>query len=128
MHELAICQALMTQLEEVVAENQASGVERVVLSVGPLSGVEPHLLERAFTVAQAGTVAASAELEIHCGTVRVACRSCGVDSEVAPNRLLCGACGDWQVKVTQGDELLLMSVELSVSAVNPAARSTAGIQ
>jgi hydrogenase nickel incorporation protein HypA/HybF len=113
MHELAICQELMSQVLNVAAQNAATRVEKVVLSVGPLSGVEPGLLRRAFTVAQAGTLAAQAGLELRSSTARVSCHSCGTQSDAAPNRLVCGQCGDWKVKLVQGDELLLLSVELS---------------
>lgn len=113
MHELAICQELMSQVLDVAAKNAAARVEHVVVSVGALSGVEPHLLKRAFTVAQAGTLAATAGLELRASPVRVSCNSCGALSDAAPNRLICGQCGDWKVKLNQGDELLLLSVELS---------------
>lgn len=121
MHELAICQALMAQLEQSAAAQGAAVIERVVLSVGPLSGVEPLLLQRAFEVARAGTVAGAAELEIHTGPVRGHCRTCGADNEAVANRLLCGACGDWRVNLTAGDELLLLRLEYSrqVSDVIP---------
>ena len=39
-------------------------IERIVLEVGPLSGVEPALLARAFEVARAGSCAAGAALSI----------------------------------------------------------------
>jgi hydrogenase nickel incorporation protein HypA/HybF len=113
MHELAICQELMSQVLDVAAKNAAAEVDLVVLSVGPLSGVEPHLLEKAFTVARAGTLAANAGLELRISPVRVTCNSCGALSDAAPNRLVCGKCGDWKVKLNRGDELLLLSVELS---------------
>ena len=113
MHELAICQELMKQLEQEAARKGATGVDRVVLSVGPLSGVEPCLLARAFDVARVKTLAAASELEIRTGPVRVSCRSCAAESEAAPSRLLCATCGDWRVNVIEGDELLLLSLELS---------------
>jgi hydrogenase nickel incorporation protein HypA/HybF len=31
-----------------------------------------------------------------------------------PNRLVCGACGDWRTDLAAGDEMLLLSVELDV--------------
>jgi len=43
----------------------------------------------------------------------VECRSCGASGEAKVNRLLCPACGDGQVDLIQGDELLLMRLELS---------------
>jgi hydrogenase nickel incorporation protein HypA/HybF len=33
-------------------------------------------------------------------------------SDVPPNRLLCGACGEWRVTVIAGEEMLLASIDL----------------
>lgn len=112
MHELSVCQGLVGQLEAVAAEHGAGGVRRVTLRVGPLSGVEPRLLEEAFPIARAGTVAAAAELIIEPQPVRVECLECGAGSEASANRLLCGACGAWRTRVVSGDEMVLASVEL----------------
>jgi hydrogenase nickel incorporation protein HypA/HybF len=112
MHELAICQALLEQVE-AVARERAGRVTRVRLAVGPLSGVEPRLLESAYTLACAGTAAEGSELEIDEAPVRVRCRECGAESEASANRLLCGECGGWQTNLASGDELLLLKVELS---------------
>jgi hydrogenase nickel incorporation protein HypA/HybF len=114
MHELSLCQSLLRQVEKVAAQHQASGVEKIVLRIGGLSGVEPPLLERAFEVARMGTLAEHAELVIERGPVAVKCRQCGGSSAVPVNRLLCTYCGDWRVQVVEGEELLLLSVELDV--------------
>ena len=113
MHELSICQGLMTKVEQVAVENGATSVETIFLSVGPLSGVEPLLLKRAFEIARLGTIAESAELDIHTGPIIVECSECGASSEVRLYHLVCGSCGNWRVRVTQGEELLLLSLELS---------------
>ena len=113
MHELAICQGLLNQVERLAREQGASCVDQIVLAVGPLSGVEPPLLQHAFEIARCGTVADDATLEIQTGSIVVECRSCGNSNEAKVNRLLCGACGGWQVDVKQGDEMLLMRLELS---------------
>lgn len=112
MHELAICQGLMREVERAALANRASRVTRIALTVGALAGVEAELLRQAFTIARAGTVAAAAELEIEMIAPRVACRSCGAESEASVNRLVCGQCGDWQVQVIAGDELLLRSLDI----------------
>ncbi|MEJ2508407.1 MAG: hydrogenase maturation nickel metallochaperone HypA [Gammaproteobacteria bacterium] len=114
MHELSVCQGLMRQLQQIAAEQGAAAVSKVVVHIGPLSGVEPQLLEQAFPLASAGTVAADAVLVMERLPVRVRCQSCGAESEAAPNRLLCAACGDWHTQLISGDELLLASVELDV--------------
>jgi len=113
MHELAICQGLIRQVEKIALEKGASSVDSIVLSVGALSGVEPPLLDRAFEIACMGSVAENAELEIQTGPIVVECRLCGGSGEARVNRLLCPACGDWRVRVTTGEELLLLRLELS---------------
>ena len=112
MHELSVCQGLLREVARVAAENDAVAVDRIVLRVGALSGVEPPLLQRAFEVARTGTLAASAELEIREGPVVVHCRQCGSRGEVAVNRLVCPGCGDWRVQVVEGEELLLLKVDI----------------
>jgi hydrogenase nickel incorporation protein HypA/HybF len=114
MHELSICQSLLQRVERVAADNGARAVERICLRIGGLSGVEPTLLERAFEVARLGTRAERAELRIEGGPIIVRCRACGGSSTVPPNRLLCADCGDWQVTVTEGEELTLLSVDLEL--------------
>ncbi len=114
MHELAVCQALLHQVEAVVAEHGATAADRIVISVGPLSGVEPALLASAFTIAREGTAAANAELDIESEPIEVECRTCAHRGTARPNRLLCGACGDWQVQVTRGEALMLLRVGLAI--------------
>lgn len=114
MHELSVCQGLLRQVERVATDHGAAAVERILLRVGGLSGVEPPLLQRAFGIARAGTRAERAELLIETGPVVVKCRTCGSSSAVPPNRLLCSHCGEWRVDVTDGEELLLLSVDLNL--------------
>lgn len=113
MHELSVCQSLLDQVMRIADENAATAVTRVILRIGPLSGVEPELLQQAFPLARAGTVAEAAELVIESLPVRVRCGACGAETDAAPNRLVCGACGDWHTRLTSGDELMLVSIELA---------------
>ncbi len=112
MHELAVCQGLMDQVEQIAARENAERVMLIRLRIGPLSGVEPQLLSDAFPIAAAGSVAADAELVIENQDIRVRCLSCGAETDASANRLLCGACGDYRTQLLSGDELLLTSVEL----------------
>ncbi|MGB3648780.1 MAG: hydrogenase maturation nickel metallochaperone HypA [Desulfobulbales bacterium] len=112
MHELSVCQALMTQIETIASDNQATRVASITLGIGPLSGIEERLLKHAFPVASAGSVAEGAELFIRTTPVRVKCSNCGQESAAKPNRLVCGHCNDWRTDLVSGDELLLIQVEL----------------
>lgn len=112
MHELAICQSLMDQVESIAAERNARSVISIVVGMGPLSGVEAELLKNAYPIASAGTVAEHAELIIEHLPVRVRCTQCGTESDALPNKLICKQCGDWRTTLMSGDEMMLMSVEL----------------
>ena len=48
MHELSVCQGLLDQVTGIARQHQATGVARIRLRIGPLSGVEPQLLQQAF--------------------------------------------------------------------------------
>jgi len=112
MHELAICQALMSQIETIARDNKASRITSITLGIGQLSGVEEKLLRHAYPIASAGTVAESAELIIQSSPICVRCSICGKESTAEPNQLVCGFCNDWHTELISGDELLLIRVEL----------------
>lgn len=112
MHELSVCQALVRQLQELAHREGAARIIKVVVQVGPLAGIEPQLLRHAYPIASAGSLACNAELVIEDLPLRVRCEVCGAESDAAPNRLLCGACGDYHTQLLSGDELLLAQVEL----------------
>lgn len=114
MHELSLCLALLEQVERLAAAHGANRVERIVLAIGPLSGVEPALLQHAWPLAAADTLAAAAELVIEAVPVRVVCNDCGADSDACPNRLLCGACGSYRTRLLSGNEMLLAHLEMTV--------------
>ncbi len=96
-------------------------MQRIVIEVGPLSGVEPHLLRTAFEVVCTGSCAAGAALVIEAAPVVVECLLCAAQSQTAPNRLVCGACGGYRTRVVAGDELRLRRVELRVAESEPLA-------
>ena len=114
MHELAVCQALVEQVSDIVRQQGALSASRLRLRVGPLSGVVADLLASAFPLAAAGTCAEGAELNIIDASIRVRCQTCGAETDALPNRLLCGTCGDWHTQLIAGDELILESVELEL--------------
>src|SRR5580658_8279871 len=93
-------------------ESGASAVARIIVEVGPLSGIDPALLASAFDVVRAGSYASGAELSIETMPVTISCLVCGTESQTLPNRLLCAGCGGYRTRVVSGDELRLRTVEL----------------
>lgn len=132
MHELSVCQGLLDQVESIADQHNAQTVNRITLRIGVLSGVEPDLLQQAFSLARAGGVAAQATLVIEALPVKVSCQHCGRESEAKPNRLLCAYCGDFHTRLISGDELLLASVEMDIPSpantrqTSPLRRTTPG--
>ncbi len=116
MHELSVCQSFLAQVERIALAHNARTVDKIVVRIGPLSGVEIPLLRQAYPLACAGTVAENAELVTEIQPVRVACETCGAETNATVNRLLCGACGDYHTRLLSGDEMILASVELNVDA------------
>ncbi len=121
MHELAVCQGLLREVARVARAHGSRRVAAVRVAVGPLSGVEAPLLERAFSIARAGTLAEGARLDVEATDIVVRCGSCGSQSRATINRLVCGVCGGWQVTLVSGDELLLKSLELETDDEETAA-------
>ena len=115
MHELSVCLALMEQVQKIANEHNARRVDKIVLRIGPLSGIEVPLLKHAYPLAAANTIAEDAELIIESMPVRVKCTQCGAETQVPANRLLCGQCGDFRTRVVSGDEMLLANMELTVA-------------
>jgi len=112
MHELAICQSLISQVEDIAREHQANKVISILVQIGPLSGAEAPLIKSAYPIAAAGTVAEQAILEIETMPIRIHCNSCHEETIATANRLICGKCGDFHTQLISGDEMLLASLEL----------------
>jgi hydrogenase nickel incorporation protein HypA/HybF len=115
VHELAVAQALVEQVDAVIDQHQASSAALIRVRIGPLAGVVPELLASAFPLAAAGSRMEHALLEFSHAPIKVHCQTCGSDTEAAMNRLICGDCGDWHTQILSGDELLLESVELDTT-------------
>lgn len=113
MHELSICRQMLNQVNEIALQNQATVIKSISLKIGPLSGVEAESLKRVFPFAAAQTIAENAELIIEELPVVIQCNQCGSKINTTPNILVCNQCGDYHTQLISGDEMLLVSVELS---------------
>jgi hydrogenase nickel incorporation protein HypA/HybF len=115
MHEYSIVQALLGQIEAAAAVHGATGVARVRVALGELSGVEPDLLVTAFATFRECTVAEGAELEIRAVPALWSCPACGAAlPRGAPPR--CPAC-ERPARLSAGDEIVLEQMELEVPDV-----------
>jgi hydrogenase nickel incorporation protein HypA/HybF len=109
MHELSIADAIVT-----IASRHAAGrkVARVEVKVGHLRQVVPDSLTFAFELITAGTELEGAELALEEVPARVRCKACGAETTLTEFPAHCGACGGFDVEVTAGEELLVVSIEV----------------
>jgi hydrogenase nickel incorporation protein HypA/HybF len=112
VHELSLCQNLIDQLTSLVRQHGAVSVASLEVEVGALAGVEAILLEDAFSLARAGTVAEQAALVTRRVSPRVRCRQCMAEADTPANRLSCPTCHSLDTDLVRGQALILLRVEL----------------
>jgi len=112
MHEYSIVQALMEQVEALVEENSAKEVVKVIVKIGVMSGVEPHLLEIAFNTFKEKTVCEKAEFIMNIQPLTILCEACQNQSELEKPHYCCPSCESLNVKVVDGEDMFLMSLEM----------------
>ncbi len=112
MHEYSVVQALLNQCEEVATQNNATKIIKVVTKIGVMSGIETHLLQVAFDTFKEGTMCDGAEFIINKQKLKLQCRECHAEFEVDEVRYYCVECESLSVKVLDGEEMYLMSLEM----------------
>ena len=112
MHEYSVVQALLNQCEEVAEQNKAEKVTKVVCKIGVMSGIEVHLLQVAFDTFKEGTMCDSAEFVINEQKLKLECKECGHIFETEEIRYYCTKCESLRVKVLDGEDMYLMSLEM----------------
>ncbi|WP_456485475.1 hydrogenase/urease nickel incorporation protein HypA [Hydrogenimonas sp.] len=112
MHEYSIVQALLEQCDQHAKANDADKVTKVVIKIGILSGVEPHLLQTAFDTFKEETVCREAELEIIHQPVVIYCNTCKKEFTLEKQEYVCPACGGNNARVVDGEEMYLMRLEM----------------
>jgi hydrogenase nickel insertion protein HypA len=112
MHEYSVVQALLNQCEEVATQNSATKITKVVTKIGVMSGIETHLLQTAFDTFKEGTMCDGAEFVINIQKLKLECKECGNVFEVDEVRYYCVKCESLKVKVLDGEDMYLMSLEM----------------
>jgi hydrogenase nickel incorporation protein HypA/HybF len=112
MHEMSIAQNIIEIIEEQLRGVKFTKVSVVKMKVGALTAVEPSALSFCFDVISRGTVAEGAGLEIDHVPIRGRCDGCQSNFEVEEYFFLCPKCGNTNVKLTSGEELLVSELEI----------------
>lgn len=112
MHEMSLCESLLTILEEHASSQGFSRVKTVWLEIGKLAAVENDAMRFCFDAVTRGSLAEGARLEIIEIPGQAWCRACGRTVAVAERFAQCPDCGGWQLQLTAGDEMRIKELEV----------------
>jgi hydrogenase nickel incorporation protein HypA/HybF len=112
MHEVSLIESVVGLIEEERRKQAFSRVSLVRLAVGLLGHVEPEALRFCFESVTRGTIAEGARLEIEEIVGEGWCCTCRRTVRLDERYAECPECGDGQVFMTAGGELLLSELEV----------------
>ena len=113
MHELSIAYNLVEIADAAARNAGAVRVKAVHLRLGAMAGVVEDALRFGFPIAAAGTLVAGADLRIEPVAVQIFCAQCDAPRTLAPPFVFrCPVCGQPAVKLVQGRELQIESIEI----------------
>lgn len=112
MHELTLMGGVFDVIDSTLSQHSVEKVTQVKLKIGKLTNAEPEALAFAFEVFSKGTICDGAELLVEIIPVRGQCQNCGEEFFLEELLFLCPKCKNPEIKVTQGNELLLESLEV----------------
>lgn len=117
MHERSIVETLLVQVMALTPANAPGSVREVRVRVGPLSGVEPMLMQSAFDQLSTDVIFEHATLAIVEVPLRAQCCLCGMQFNVEDFHFRCASCESNDVVVIDGDAVILESIEIAASAL-----------
>jgi hydrogenase nickel incorporation protein HypA/HybF len=113
MHELAIVEALIEQVEQEIRQAGFRGrARRLELSVGRLSGVNCASIRFAFELIAPSTSLKDAEIAIDEPKASCRCNACHGIIEIDDLVIQCPRCGSGDIIIEGGRDLLLQSIEI----------------
>jgi hydrogenase nickel incorporation protein HypA/HybF len=113
MHEVSLMQDTLILAAQHARQAGGTRIHRLMMRIGPLSGVVPETLEFAFEIVAKGTIAEGGRLEIERVPIVCHCRTCDTEFTAADMLCECPTCKTPSFDLRSGREMHLMSVEVS---------------
>lgn len=110
MHELSIVRDIFRTLEEEY-NSKAEDIQKIQVTAGLLSNVQPVLIQNAFDAFIADSSDyEEMELEVVVKDIIAHCEQCEKDFPVKYHRFVCDDCGKPSSTIVQGQELYISKV------------------
>lgn len=111
MHELGLMDAMLRTVKRVCEQEKLTHVERIVLEVGELSGIEIPYLYDGFEAVVHGTDFADTVLTVETVPGVLHCNDCDIDFPLKNQELFCPECFGKNLSIKSGRDMLLKSIE-----------------
>jgi hydrogenase nickel incorporation protein HypA/HybF len=109
MHEYSIVQSMLDLCEK---HAQGKLVDKVVVKIGKMSGIEPHFLRESYDVFKEDTVCKDAAMEMNIIDISISCKDCGKESVIDNFNFYCPHCNGGNTEVLTGQEMHIEYIEL----------------
>jgi len=114
MHEMALADGILSVVLEAAGEHP---VRRVRLKIGKLQHVTQESLQFSYQLLAEDTTAADATLELDSIDILLSCNSCSKEQVALSVPFVCSKCGSFDLKILQGDEVVVELIELQDGTV-----------
>lgn len=112
MHELWICKNILEIVNQMMIDKNHSRVKKIYIEIGQLMAIEKSALIFSFEVLTQSTPVENADLVIIDIPARAVCESCRNHVSLNQYYDACRMCGSFSLKVIQGEELRVKSMEV----------------
>jgi hydrogenase nickel incorporation protein HypA/HybF len=113
VHEFAIASSIRDTALAEAKRHQAIGVVSVTCRFGVLRRIVPEIMTTAFELSVAGTLMEGATLKMETEGIQIECRDCGSTTTIDEAPFECPGCGSHAIRCSGGDDILLVSMEIS---------------
>lgn len=112
MHELSIVQALISAVIRQMQEHNIARISRIVIRVGPWSGVMAEALRFNYEWIRTGTILETVDLVIKEPPLTALCDTCGGHFTLDLLTAHCPRCGSDRLKLEGGEDLEILRLEI----------------
>jgi len=112
MHEISIAQNILKTVKKYIISKNILSVNKIVVSLGVLSGVQKDSLVYSFGLIPKDKLFANTELVVHENSLVVYCTHCDKETSIIDSYILkCSTCGNLTKNIVKGKELTIDTIE-----------------
>jgi len=112
VHEMGICDGIVTAALETAAKERAVCINSIDVTIGVLTEIQEEALQFAFTVITKDTIADRSALNVTMLKARSVCGECAAEFEHGRFDAKCPECGSFVCSLLQGRELRIDSIDI----------------